>query len=359
MAPSIAVLTVAVVFAGAAAAAEEPALRGAAAADGVPFWCRFVPERLQTSRCRGGRSGAAAQNSACARLTEQERALTPRCAFSEREALDFFHLSSAAFCDSTALESWDCGPSCDHVRGMKDVRRIDENRLDAHAFVGRWRDRCVLAFRGTDSFDGWVQDLKSLELVDLPGCASCRVGAGFLESYEALSKGIRKSLAEIGCDKAPLSVTGHSMGAALATLAAFDLRRSSFNVTMSHTFGQPRVGDDAFAAAFNEEFADVPFFRVTRADDPIVYLPYRDPFHHVGTEVFYRGDTTHGHRVCDGSGEDPACAGQADDAEVAVMLLQCLVPRACGHMRYLQPVRRAGAMSSQACRSGSRGTLLP
>lgn len=233
---------------------------------------------------------------------------------------------------------------------MEDVRRVDHATLGAHAFVGRLQGQCVLAFRGTDSPAGWAQDLKSLSLMHLPGCefqgTTCRVGNGFLEIYDSISDGVKGSLAAIGCGKSePLAITGHSLGGALATLALFDLHRSGYNLKTAYTFGQPRVGDAAFASAFNQALADVPVHRVTKADDPFVYMPAQDPFHHVGTEVYYKGDTTEGYRVCDGSGEDPECADRHDQGDVAGLLFQCLIPGQCGHLNYLQPVKR-GTMGS-------------
>merc|ERR1712050_771932 len=79
------------------------------------------------------------------------------------------------------------------------------------------------------------------------------------------------------------------------------------------------------------------------------YLPPEHPFHHVGTEVHYRGDSSQGYRICNGSGEDPTCADQNSQANVAALLMQCLVPSDCGHLTYLEPAK-LGLMSAPACR---------
>lgn len=78
-------------------------------------------------------------------------------------------------------------------------------------------------------------------------------------------------------------------------------------------------------------------YRVSQADDPFVYLPPADPFHHIGTEVYYKGDTTDGYRICDGSGEDPACEDSNGRGDVAGLLLKCAIPQECGHLWYLRP----------------------
>mmetsp|Transcript_18679 Transcript_18679/g.53984 ORF Transcript_18679/g.53984 Transcript_18679/m.53984 type:complete len:326 (-) Transcript_18679:332-1309(-) len=270
--------------------------------------------------------------------------------YSEREAVEFAYLSTAAYCSTGQLESWACGPACSHVPDMQDIRRVGSRDIAAHAFVGRLRGRCVLSFRGTDSVMGWGRNLMSLATVPYSGCGGCRVGAGFLDGYDAMAGKIRQRLSEIGCGKsAPLAVTGHSFGAVMATLAIFDLGSSGYQLTTSYTFGSPRVGNAAFASAFNSRFSRLPVFRVTRSDDPTVYVPFRGRFHHVGREVYYRGGTERGYRLCNGSGEDGACAGTKNSFQVGLMLLWCVNPYVCGHYRYMQP-KKDGLMI-RVCRN--------
>lgn len=274
-------------------------------------------------------------------MSVEQRAAAPACMYSQNEAVEFAQLSTAAYCGSIA-HGWHCGEACESVPGMSHVRTIDDEDLGAHAYVGRLREQCVLAFRGTDSLNGWAQDLASVSLVNLEGCSfrgeACRVGQGFLEDYRSLRVRIQRELAAIGCGKSDgLLVTGHSLGGALAALALFDLTRLGQNISKAYTFGQPRVGDAAFAGAFNAALARIPVYRVTKADDPIVYLPARDPFHHVGREVYYAGETSEGYRVCDGSGEDRRCQDANPTGDVAFLLAQCLSPETCGHLNYLRP----------------------
>ncbi len=74
-----------------------------------------------------------------------------------------------------------------------------------------------------------------------------------------------------------LHIVGHSLGGAIATIAAADLylylgpTAASMKV---YTFGQPRVGNAAWAKWYNS----LPFynqsFRVTRFRDPVPRLPF-------------------------------------------------------------------------------------
>ena len=70
----------------------------------------------------------------------------------------------------------------------------------------------------------------------------------------------------------PLWVTGHSLGGALALLAAWRLQRSFLTVHEIVTFGAPMIGNDAAARAFEQEFAGK-IFRYVNLEDPVPLLP--------------------------------------------------------------------------------------
>ncbi len=70
--------------------------------------------------------------------------------------------------------------------------------------------------------------------------------------------------------------TGHSLGAALATLAAKRIGCASG----CYCFGSPRVGDLQFRDDFNVKN----FCRITHNTDVVHYLPFFEDYHHVGHE---------------------------------------------------------------------------
>merc|ERR1712048_99335 len=158
------------------------------------------------------------------------------------------------------------------------------------------------------------------------------------------------NLKRIGCDTTqPLAVTGHSLGAAEATLAMFDLHNDGYNVIESYTFGQPRVGDANFKAAFESKFGDIEPFRVTHANDPIVQTPFTSSgFEHLSTEVYYKKTSKEGFAVCDGSGEDGTCA-DSRAGEFFAAGLECVTnPSNCAHLTYLQPALKV-MMNGNSC----------
>ncbi|TVY87816.1 Lipase [Lachnellula willkommii] len=69
-------------------------------------------------------------------------------------------------------------------------------------------------------------------------------------------------------------VTGHSLGAAVGTLAAVDLRSWKDSVVDLYTYGSPRVGNQAFADFVTSQApAQGSNFRMTHENDPVPQLP--------------------------------------------------------------------------------------
>ena len=118
-----------------------------------------------------------------------------------------------------------------------------------------------------------------------------------------------------------VTVTGHSLGGAMAVFAALDLLRTdtvpSYTPMRLITYGQPRVGDAVFAAHAQQLFsrrdegapAAAGVFRVVHYNDIVPHVPPAlASFVHTPTEVWYNNDMTN-FTVCDRlDGEDPTCS---------------------------------------------------
>jgi hypothetical protein len=127
--------------------------------------------------------------------------------------------------------------------GFTDAQPFNGEKLGAQAFGTTAGDGSrFVAFRGTQA--GKLLDL----VVDararlVPFGAGARVHDGFLSAYESLEPAIVEWLGPP--DGKALMATGHSLGAAMATILA--ARRVEAELV---TFGSPRVGDPAFVELF-------------------------------------------------------------------------------------------------------------
>lgn len=129
-----------------------------------------------------------------------------------------------------------------------------------------------IAFAGTEN----SQDLKAdVNAGDTrvppewlrPGDPAVRVHSGFLGVYKRVRSKVH-GLAKAVPAGRPVVVCGHSLGGALATLAALDLCSTSQLSQVSFvSFGQPQVGDGAFAALFDSRVPSA--VRVVNPFDPV------------------------------------------------------------------------------------------
>lgn len=91
----------------------------------------------------------------------------------------------------------------------------------------------VIAFRGSVSIPNWIADLTFV-MAPWSICTGCQAHAGFLASWESVKSQIQEAVksATARYPSYIIIATGHSLGGALATLAAADLRHSGYAITL-------------------------------------------------------------------------------------------------------------------------------
>jgi hypothetical protein len=150
----------------------------------------------------------------------------------------------------------------------------------------------VLSIRGTENPAEWLLDFIALPVPFTPAPDAGFVALGFLSIFNSflfidktgasmtLSGAVTQMATSAPIRK--LTVVGHSLGGALATLAAAELAinnvAGSQSVLTSYTFGSPRVGLLDFAASFNKAVTTT--FRIWNTLDIVPEVP-AFPFIHV------------------------------------------------------------------------------
>ncbi len=150
-----------------------------------------------------------------------------------------------------------CSPSTYMTRtykgllsGFVPTYAINDSAHDTHGYIGynTAQQAIYVAFRGSESIQNWISDLDAI-LTTYPLCSNCEVHKGFYTAEQASYANILSQVKSLR-SKYPtyqVVVTGHSLGAALATLTSIDLIHSGISNVRMFNYGSPRVGNTAFA----------------------------------------------------------------------------------------------------------------
>lgn len=154
--------------------------------------------------------------------------------------------------------------------------RAFNGRTEPFGFVIESEQAVVIAFRGSRSTVDWIADFDADQVQWADDSPAIMTHRGFTMIYRSARDSIWSFLDQVPADK-PLFLTGHSLGGALATLAAFDVACTrQQEMTIVYTFGSPRVGNDEFAVQYKKA---VPYsFRLANVFDAVTHLP--PPLYH-------------------------------------------------------------------------------
>jgi hypothetical protein len=159
---------------------------------------------------------------------------------------------------------------------------------NTQAYIATNDDHIVVAFRGTES-PATMDGLKDILLTDAANLliqphgdlgtdfAAAGVGArwhdGFMRALASIWDPLLAAVqAERQKNDRPIWITGHSLGGALALLAAWRFKRKVIPIHQIYTFGAPMVGNAETAAAINQELPER-LFRYVNDQDPVPQLP--------------------------------------------------------------------------------------
>ena len=174
----------------------------------------------------------------------------------------------------------------------------------AHVKNGPY-DIISVNFRGTQGLtaltnwlvnvDAWKHDFPC---PDAPAGLTCKVHSGFRDSYDGLVvAGLLAELRSLIDEVTTASeayprviLTGHSLGGAMATIAAYDFALvQGIEVFGLYTQGCPRVFETV-TRNWLESLRKFPVWRSTFGEDPVTRIPLDSMgFQHVGVEIYGMG----------------------------------------------------------------------
>eukprot|EP01132_Coremiostelium_polycephalum_P008237 gene8237-10125_t len=241
--------------------------------------------------------------------------------FSLATAYKHLTYSYSAYCDTDQLLNWTC-PYCSYNNYSTPVQvtsLLQYDPTNTFGFLGFSPDdqTIILAFRGTEgtSLENWITNLNFPKTEPYPGkFPGALVHSGFYQAYNHVKAQVESGLQNVTklcptCTK--FIITGHSLGGALAILAATDIYDSGLSTlpVEIYTFGAPRVGNVAFVEYF-ETTVIQSVWRLVNNRDIVPHLPPMDlNFYHLPVEVWFNSTADPlQYVICDPTGEDPNCS---------------------------------------------------
>ncbi|KAI0794349.1 alpha/beta-hydrolase [Fomes fomentarius] len=227
--------------------------------------------------------------------------------------------ASAAYCQPAATKAWTCGRNCDANPAFRPVDSGGDGVLTQFWFVGYdpVLDEVIVSHQGTDTTKiiPTLTDLDiPLTLLDprsFPGAGfPVLVHSGFAATQSRSAPGVlsavQKALADNGASK--ITVTGHSLGAAIALLDAAYLPLQLPNATVrAVVYGLPRVGNQAFANYLDAQNTSIT--HINNKQDPVpIVPPIAFGFHHPSGEIHI-----------DEAGEWNSCPGQDNPSSECIV----------------------------------------
>lgn len=205
---------------------------------------------------------------------------TRRAAYSDRAAVIMAKLAMLAYQNFETAEQFEEILRLKLAQGGLQLVGTFDCDCGTEGYVCQNDEYAVLVFRGTNDKLDWKINRDSKRVVIKDNALRIRAHRGFLEAYLEAEPKILELLNQV--PDAPLYITGHSLGGALAVVASASLPMEIevFNdqIAAVYTFGSPRVGGGDF-----NRLVKAPHYRVYNPGDMVPSVPpYWMSFRHTG-----------------------------------------------------------------------------
>ncbi len=171
---------------------------------------------------------------------------------------------------SKVTEEW--GFDKFHFINSKGTEKKEKLENDTQGFVAANDKTILIAFRGTENIKDWMTNIK----IEFDEAVMGEVHHGFYSATNhAWNHNIKPALENFRTNQQPIWLTGHSLGGALALMTAAMLQfeqSDDLNPHAVYTFGQPRIGNRAFARECNQAFGNRAY-RFVNNNDIVPHVP--------------------------------------------------------------------------------------
>jgi hypothetical protein len=236
------------------------AIGGASATNGVSAAGIQVSAEARTLK----ESSLEAQDSGAIESTVLERP-----GFDLDTAVFLAEASSAAYANPDEIDEWA------HTAGFEKSKSFDSGNVQGFWCAGQ--KSALLVFRGTSNPGQWLRDVRFLPATFEWGHVHIgfRDGVAAVETSLATFDAVARSVPHVW-------VAGHSLGGALAVIAAARLKMKTGVSALIHTYGQPAVGLNDFSERYSVELP-LRLWRFVNQSDIVTRVPPGPLYRHVGT----------------------------------------------------------------------------
>lgn len=170
----------------------------------------------------------------------------------------------------------------------------------------------IVSFRGSEDINNWITNLAAIR-VSYDKCSGCSAHSGFLSAATSLYPQVQPEVARLASQhtSATIVVTGHSLGAALATLTALNLIDDHGSKVKLYNYGCPRIFNQAAADWASSGVLNIGARRTHYKDLVVHSPPYSLGFVHTSGEIWENGPMSNYPNWPGGPLKD--CVGEEDD----------------------------------------------
>jgi len=192
--------------------------------------------------------------------------------YSTSVAKKLTQIAAITYLPEDSILSWNCDLCSEVALTDQSIVKNDSNSVFGIIGYSPLYQNIVIAFRGSVDTANWILNLKTVR-TSYPLCDGCSVHIGFNQGFNSVKSAVEAKLQSLWVKYPTASVmlTGHSLGGALAVMAAAYIHSTYKLVSVLYTQGQPRVGNDKFAQFMTSLIPDT--YRIVHYADQVPHIP--------------------------------------------------------------------------------------